>query len=83
MDLILRNGTVVDGTGKPGLRADLGVERGKIARVGDLSEARAGREIAPAEREALALASLFGGLCLANAGLGAVHGFAAPILGLA
>jgi alcohol dehydrogenase class IV len=32
----------------------------------------------PQEREDLAVASLFGGLCLANAGLGAVHGFAAP-----
>jgi alcohol dehydrogenase class IV len=31
----------------------------------------------PAVREDLALASLFGGLCLANSGLGAVHGFAA------
>lgn len=38
--------------------------------------------IAPAAREDLALASLAGGLCLANAGLGAVHGFAAPIGGM-
>lgn len=44
--------------------------------------ARAGDPIAPADREALALASLFGGLCLANAGLGAVHGFAAPLGGM-
>jgi alcohol dehydrogenase class IV len=33
-------------------------------------------------REDLALASLFGGLCLANSGLGAVHGFAAPLGGM-
>ncbi|HKP55594.1 MAG TPA: iron-containing alcohol dehydrogenase, partial [Polyangiales bacterium] len=36
----------------------------------------------PAVREDLALASLYGGLCLANAGLGAVHGFAAPAGGM-
>ena len=35
-----------------------------------------------AAREDLALASLLGGLCLANAGLGAVHGFAAPMGGM-
>ena len=44
--------------------------------------ARAGEPIDAVDREALALASLFGGLCLANAGLGAVHGFAAPLGGM-
>lgn len=34
-----------------------------------------------AARENMAAASLFGGLALANSGLGAVHGFAAPIGG--
>ena len=36
----------------------------------------------PAGREEMCVASLFGGLALANAGLGAVHGFAAPIGGM-
>jgi alcohol dehydrogenase class IV len=35
-----------------------------------------------AAREAMSLASLCGGMALANAGLGAVHGFAAPIGGM-
>src|SRR5258705_2817588 len=35
-----------------------------------------------AAREEMAVASLCGGLALANAGLGAVHGFAAPIGGM-
>jgi alcohol dehydrogenase class IV len=33
-------------------------------------------------REAMSVASVFGGLALANAGLGAVHGFAGPIGGM-
>jgi alcohol dehydrogenase class IV len=39
-------------------------------------------DLAPDVREDLALASLFGGLALANAGLGAVHGFAAALGGM-
>ncbi len=46
-----------------------------------LRRACLGEPDAPARRD-LALASLFGGLCLANAGLGAVHGLAAAAGGM-
>ena len=39
-------------------------------------------ELSPAVRGDLALASLFGGLALANAGLGAVHAVAGPVGGM-
>ncbi len=44
-DIILRGGTVVDGTGAPRRRADVAIVRGHIARVGDLARATARTEI--------------------------------------
>lgn len=45
MDLILRGGTVVDGTGAAGFAADVALSGGRISDIGDLSEARAEREV--------------------------------------
>ncbi len=45
LDVIIRNGRVVDGSGAPWVRADVGVEGERIAAIGDLRHARAAREI--------------------------------------
>jgi alcohol dehydrogenase class IV len=56
-----------------------------LARDGIVRSARSLRRactdgmVDPGVRSDLAITSLFGGLCLANAGLGAVHGFAAAL----
>lgn len=45
LDLIFTGGRVVDGTGAPWFRADVGISGDRIAAVGDLSRARAKRRI--------------------------------------
>jgi N-acyl-D-amino-acid deacylase len=44
-DLILRNGTILDGTGTPRYRADVAVRGGRIDGIGDLSAVKAKEEI--------------------------------------
>ena len=38
-DVILENGTVIDGSGRPAFRADVGIRNGKIGEIGFLKEA--------------------------------------------
>ena len=49
MDIAIINGTVVDGTGAPGVRADVGIADDRIVAVGELAEG-AGRTIDAAGR---------------------------------
>jgi N-acyl-D-amino-acid deacylase len=40
-DVVIRNGRVMDGSGNPWIRADLGIRAGRIAAVGNLTTAKA------------------------------------------
>jgi dihydroorotase/N-acyl-D-amino-acid deacylase len=44
-DIIIRNGRVIDGTGRPAFAADVAIKGDHIARIGNLSDARAARTI--------------------------------------
>lgn len=44
-DILIKNGTVIDGSGRPMYRADVGVREGAIVTIGDLADARAGQVI--------------------------------------
>lgn len=44
-DVIIKNGTIVDGSGRPMYHADLGIKEGRIAAIGDLSHAHGERVI--------------------------------------
>ena len=52
-DVLIRGGTVYDGSGSPGRRADVGIRRDTIAAVGDLSSA-SGRAVVEAKGLAVA-----------------------------
>ena len=38
LDLIIQGGTVIDGTGSPGIIADLGIRDGRIVAIGTVTE---------------------------------------------
>jgi N-acyl-D-amino-acid deacylase len=44
LDLLIHGGTVIDGTGAPGRRSDLGIRHGRILEIGDV-KASANRTI--------------------------------------
>ena len=49
-DLIIRNARIVDGTGNPWYRGDVGIAGGRIVAVGDLSGAQAARTLDAKDR---------------------------------
>lgn len=45
LEVVIRGGQVIDGSGAPWVKADVGIEGGRIAVMGDLAETPAAREI--------------------------------------
>ena len=38
-DIVVKNGLIVDGSGMPGYRSDLGIKAGKVAHIGRIEDA--------------------------------------------
>ena len=44
-DVIIRGGHIIDGTGNPWIKADVGIRGGRVVRIGHLDSAQASRVI--------------------------------------
>lgn len=49
-DIIIKNGTIIDGSGEPMYKADVGIRENKIAKIGELQNEKAEIEIDATER---------------------------------
>ncbi len=54
-DLIVRNGTIVDGTGSPAFQGDVGIVDGRVVAVGDADDVRAAVPLSAPEIDATGL----------------------------
>lgn len=44
-DIVIKNGKILDGTGNPWFRGDIGIKDGEIAKIGDLNKADTNKTI--------------------------------------
>lgn len=70
LDILIKNGTIIDGTGKKGFRGDIGIEKGLITQIGELGEKTsalktidaAGKMVCPGFIDILSRSDAFGTL---------------------